>query len=551
MAFIVSSLPLPDQAARLQQFLAARGTPLSDTAAQNVCRSIELTRPGESKLFGRKLVAALAAHGVVIKHSNALEALARMCGQPNWMRTQQANFDFGDGPPKTPVYILQVSRDGETNSGTAAFASLSEATDQMLELLATVWPAEMAVSIAVLGIGKQMLVVELEHPTASWLTFRICRLADAKDEDLSDLPAAESVVFCERVTRALEYSYPGTLVVNSLRSSTLAPHYYFCPEVHRLDTGHRLVCWGDLELLPVLDSFRGKANASHVDGVLRFDSQDGPVEVKPLWSANTDQRHLPGGLMASQLNGLLTRIERLRRITGLTMTKHLSRAMSGAEDGDEIDDFVRINHDALEGAMREVNLSPKQLAVLADVPLTVVQRVVKYGHVHETVVPKLASALGLTHPNALLPVEKDQGVGLRIEDGATFLKGLRKTHMWRRILGESLQGEEADEVNRLAEALQDYVEVLQFKVDPANVSPPEFAAEMAKPVDEVSLARTVQELLDELKDMGIAVIVSTDIRYWQMEGRLEGMNGTPMHHGTLFFERIEALKSPMLKRATV
>lgn len=550
MAFIVSSLPLSDQAARLQQFLAGRGTQLSDTAAQNVCRSIELSRPGESKLFGRKLVAALAAHGVVIKHSNALEALAKMCGQPNWMRTQQASFEFGDTAPQTPVYVLQVSRDGETNSGAAAFGSLSEATDRMLELLATQWPTDTAVSLAVLGIGKQMLVVEMEHPSAPWLTFRVCRLPDSQSEDLSEFPAGEAVAFCERVTRALGYTYPGTLVLNSLRSSTLAPHYYFCPEVHRLDTGDRLTCWGDVELLPVLDSLHARANATQVDGVLRFDSADGRVEVTPMWTANTDQRHLRGGLMAGQLNGLLTRLERLRRITGLNMTQHLSCAMSGAKTGAEVEDYVRVDGQAFETAMREVNLTPKQLAQLAQVPLNAVQRAVKYGYAHETVVPALSGALGLPHPNALLPKEKDQGVGLRIEDGATFLKALKKTHMWRRILGESLQGGDADEVNRIAEELQDYVEVLQFKVDPANVSPPEFAAELSKPVDEIALARTIQELLDDLKAMNVAVVVSTDIRYWRTEGRLEGMNGTPMHHGTLFFERVGALQSPRAKQAT-
>jgi hypothetical protein len=548
VAFIVSSLPLPDQAARLQQFVAARGATLSDTAAQNVCWSIELTRPGESKVFGRKLVAALAAHGVVVKYSNALEALAKMCGQANWMRTQQASFEFGDAPPQTPVYVLQVSRDGDTNAGAAPFNSLSDATDRMLALLATQWPTETATALAVLGVGKQMLVVELEHPTAPWLTFRVCRLAKASDEDLSDLPPAEAVAFCERVTRALEYTYPGTLVLNSIRSSTLAPHYYFCPEVHQLKSGDRVTCWADMELLPVLDSFHGKPNATQVDGVLRFDSDDGPIEVTPMWTANTDSRHLRGGLMAGQLNGLLNRLERLRRITGLSVTQHLSRAMSGAQGPLDADDFVRVDGEALEAAMRETNLSAKQLALLAKVSLNVVQRVVKYGYAHEATVPVLSEALGLPHPNSLLPKEKDQGVGLRIEDGATFLRGLKKTHLWRRIVSENLQGDDADEVNRIAEELQEYVEVLQFKVDPANVSPPEFAAELSKPVDEVALARTIQDLLDQLKEMDVAVIVSTDVRYWQTEGRLEGMNGTPMHHGTLFFERIGALQSPRARK---
>ena len=100
MASIVSSLSLSEQASCLREFVAARGADLSEAAAQNVCRSVGLHKPAESKAVARKLVAALAAHGIVIKHSNALEALANVCGQPNWMRTLQASLPFGDAVPE-------------------------------------------------------------------------------------------------------------------------------------------------------------------------------------------------------------------------------------------------------------------------------------------------------------------------------------------------------------------------------------------------------------------------------------------------------------------
>ncbi|TMU70221.1 hypothetical protein [Hydrogenophaga intermedia] len=64
MASIVSTLPLHDQAARLREFVAARGAALSDIASQNICRAVDLSKPGESKSVAKRLVAALAAHGV-------------------------------------------------------------------------------------------------------------------------------------------------------------------------------------------------------------------------------------------------------------------------------------------------------------------------------------------------------------------------------------------------------------------------------------------------------------------------------------------------------
>jgi len=63
MASIVSFLSIVDQAARLSEFIAARGTNLSEAAAQSVCRSVELHKLADSKLVARKLVAGLAAHG--------------------------------------------------------------------------------------------------------------------------------------------------------------------------------------------------------------------------------------------------------------------------------------------------------------------------------------------------------------------------------------------------------------------------------------------------------------------------------------------------------
>ncbi|MGJ7610683.1 MULTISPECIES: hypothetical protein [unclassified Variovorax] len=545
MASIISSLPVVDQAARLSEFIAARGTTLSDTAAQNVCRSVELHKLADSKLVARKLVAALAAHGVVIKYTNALEALARVCDQPNWMRTLQASLPFGDAELQHVVYGLQAVKDGGLYLAVETFPTMSEATDRLLKVVASEWPTTTAVSLCTLSFSSEMLFVELEHPTAPWLQFKLCRFVgtEAKAE-MGVLPPTELRVFCERLTRALEYSHPGLMVLNSLRCMTLAPEYYLCPQVRQVNTGDQLTCWGDLELLPVLDSFRGTPEATAVDGVLRFDSDNGPIELTPGWMSNTDGDLVPGGLSVEQLNGLLKRLARLRRLTGLDATHHLGRIMTAAEDAENVLPF---NKDALEGAMREVNLTPKQLALLAKLPLNVVQRALKYAYAHESVIPKLSDALGLAHPNALLPPEKSEGTGVRIQDGAVFLRALKQTHMWHRIMGESLRGEEADEVSRIGEALQEYVELLQFSTGPFGEQVKGLDT-VAEPIEESALARDVQELLDELKEMGVAVVITNGIRYAHGSGRMQSIEGMPMHHGTMFFEKVVALKSPRSRR---
>jgi soluble P-type ATPase len=83
-----------------------------------------------------------------------------------------------------------------------------------------------------------------------------------------------------------------------------------------------------------------------------------------------------------------------------------------------------------------------------------------------------------------------------------------------------------------------------FRIDPANISPPEYAEMAAKPIDEGRLAGYIQELLDELKEMDVAVVVTTGIRYARMSGDLAAMDGMPLHEATLFFERVSSLRSP-------
>ena len=356
---------------------------------------------------------------------------------------------------------------------------------------------------------------------------------------MGDIPEDEARLFCERMTRTLEYTYPGLLVANSLRSATLGPGYSFCPHLHQLSTGYKTTCWGDMELLPVLDGLGVRSAVRVVEGIFVLDTDEGPVELAPAWMSNADPSSRIGGLTPEHLNRLVNRMTRLRRLTGGSIAQLLAHIAAGPDGSTNC---FPLNKGALESAMRAVNLSPKQLALLSEVQLNVVQRTLKYGYAHELLIPKFADVLGLDHPNELLPPVTDQGTGLRIEDGAVFLRALKQTHVWRRVVGDSLQGDELDQVTYLAEALQDYVEVLQFRTGPFSKHVQDLDA-LEQPVDEVSLAKSVQELLDELTEMGVAVVVSTNIRFAHDSGRLQGMRGMPLHHGTLYFERVSMLKS--------
>ncbi|CAN7747535.1 hypothetical protein SAMN05444679_103279 [Variovorax sp. CF079] len=63
-------------------------------------------------------------------------------------------------------------------------------------------------------------------------------------------------------------------------------------------------------------------------------------------------------------------------------------------------------------------------------------------------------------------------------------------------------------------------------------------------MDEASLARDIQELLDELGARGIAVIVSWGMRFMKGNGKLAHMDKFPLHQGTIYLERVTHLRKP-------
>ena len=97
-------------------------------------------------------------------------------------------------------------------------------------------------------------------------------------------------------------------------------------------------------------------------------------------------------------------------------------------------------------------------------------------------------------------------------------------------------------MNAIAESLQEYVELLQFdaSVQRGNVRTND--ARMLEPIDESTVAIDVQELLDALANLGVGVVVSRNVKFMRNAGQFANMDKTPLHQGTLFFERLSKLR---------
>jgi hypothetical protein len=110
--------------------------------------------------------------------------------------------------------------------------------------------------------------------------------------------------------------------------------------------------------------------------------------------------------------------------------------------------------------------------------------------------------------------------------------------MWGTSVSDNIAGEEREAVEGLAEAIREYVELVQF-------SEGEFGKAMkdVEPINRDQIAGDIQELLDELDGKGIAVLVSKSVSFAKGEGRMAGINGMALHRSGLHFERKDKLQS--------
>jgi len=535
--FVVSPLSVPEQSKRLHAYALTLGSELSLQAAESVCKSLNLHKPSEKKDAGRRVVAALASHGVVIGYQRALEALAKMCGGTCWMRFRQQLAPVLDPSKPPPMYALQTVHAGRGEGTWAIKASLAEAATSLLEAVKAEWPAESAPAQCTLHIGPQAICVEFEHPTAPWLSLNIVAFnpTDGAPHDC-ELDHGEVREFIERVTRALEHSHPGLLVLGAIRSETLPPWYHFVPTLRQASKGHERPIAGDMDLFAVLGAL-DIGPMAETDTGLTLQGADGPVEVLPRWASGVDGDERDAPVSARQMRSVTTRLARIQRLCGPSMTQFFASILTGT---DSAEDFHAFNAKALEDRRLALGLSVADFAERAGVSLNEMLRMQKYGWANAASLPQLASAIGVEDPNKLLSPQRDQGLGIRVARGDMFLKNLKKTHAWRLILGDGLQGEEREKVNTIAQSLQESVDLLQFSQGPFADS----SLNEIEPINEEGLAVEVQTLLDDLAERGVAVIVEQDIRFMRTGGESAGLDKMLVHESTLFFEKVANLQTP-------
>jgi hypothetical protein len=548
---VVSQLTPEEQTGRLLEFVREQGCTLQPSDGLAICKSLQLHLPTHSNIASRRLQEDLAARGISVTRSICCEALARLCGGQNWMRVRHQMLSLNSQRAQEEgvlCFCAHFSREDGATSEPVLKLAFHELAEAILKRVSEVWPTAPALALCTVAAGKQSVTLELEHADAPWISVRIwsfrssAKYSESSLPPLEDLPDSEVHAMLERVERTLEYTYPGLLVIGATRSARLPAHFLFTPDLQ--GEGFRRTCAGAMDTYMWLGSCENEFSAVG-DGTFTLNTSEGNVVLQPKWTSEQTGAVERGPLDARQLQSILNRTSRLRRVTGLKMVEFLGQHAGGRgirKAGNA--GAQQLDVQAIAKGMEEKSWRAQDLANASGLPLNAVLRVLRYGYAQVELIPKLSSALGIPDPNRLLAEDEADQLGLRIDDAERFIRVLRDTHMWRLVLGNKLQGDEEEEVRAMADCLKEYVELLQFESSVLNGNVKTNDARLLEPLDERSIVADVQDLLDQLGSQGIGVLVAQNVRFMRGRGDFAHVNDTPLNQSTVFFEKIAHLQKP-------
>ena len=536
--FLISPLSLDEQAAVLSELLKAKRRVLPIEQAASICVALGLATGGQKTDLAKKLAAELLRRSLKVNHASCVEAVAKLCGGENWMRLRQTLLTSPSGSPETAIYAVHVTATGEEGDGRVfSHASFGAAATFILEFVREAWPSETVPSLCNFEVRPHLVSMEFEHPTATWMTVRVMKFEDSEDiSEPSKLSDEEVRIFCGRMQRALEFSHPGLLVMGAERSATLSSTHILLPRLQQPYTGFNYVCQATMELYLWMGSFDlGYPDEYGAPGVLA--AQSGPVLFSPRWVNGLNGVESYEDTDSSVAVDLAKRLLRIRQVTRSNMTEFFSAIASGADLAAGAYQFNRM---WLIEKMKTTGLSVMDVATRSGLTLNEVLRARKYGHASAEMLQKLADAAGFETPNELLADDDEPGIGIHIEDGLTFLRGLKNSQQWRIVMGNSLVGEELVSAQGIADSLKEYVDLYQF----AN-SDWAHPVEDEEPLDDVTMAGHIQVLLDELHHLDLVALVGRGLRYIKVPGSAKGAPPLAMQTSTLCIERESRLEKPV------
>lgn len=533
---VVSPLPLAEQAKALSSFLSKQNQPvLPDSTAYAIATSLALFTPTDSKKVAQLLRGELKAHGITLSQSHSYEALARLCGFENWMRARVhfASEDSGHAREGWTMRLVPVA--GEA-SPFEAYDSLPKLANEIIAVaLERLGKTDNPASCTLLR-GRKGLRVEFEMSDQLGFSFEVLSYETQGDDiRFVDLEAESIRGFACRMERAIEMGHPGAIVSGTVTSPTL-PHWYHPTYVLKSLRNHArdVMAPNELQLFVMLEAvgFDADSQLDFTQNTVFGTADD--IRVEAVWVSQESEDVIAKSLTPTQFRSLVERYLRLKRVLRQPFSAVMMLLATGTTD---TRGYFPIDKERLTQSREELDLSLEQLANQADISVLDLARIEKYGHAHEAVIDKLAKVLWLGNGNALLPAEGEEGTGVRLDTADSLMRALSDTHLYRCIISDHFSAADKEAVEGIAQNIQECGDLVQ-------VSEGVFDEVFNSKVSTEALKQSLQGSLDELTQLGCAVVVSRSVRYAPALKDAPAVDGMPMHALTLFFERVDKLRAP-------
>lgn len=533
---VVSPLPLAEQARALNSFLSQQGLAVpSESTAYAIATTLELLAPTDSKSVAQRLRAELKVHGIGLSQSHSYEALARLCGFDNWMRARVHFVTQSVALAREGFTMRLVPAAGEEGPF-QEYESLPKLATEIIEVALKRLGKNVSPAYCTLLRGRKGLSVEFELVNELGFSFDVLSFR-MEDDDIQFLELDSEAIhgFASRLERAIEMGYPGAIVSGTVMSPAL-PHWYHPTYVLKSlrNRARDIVVTNEAQLFVMLEGI-GIDERTRVDAAkgMIFGATD-DVRVDPVWISQESDDAKARSLTPAQFSSLMERFLRLKRVLRHPFSKAMLLLSTGTADAKN---YFPLDKNRLVQNREELGLSLEQLARMAGISVLDLVRIEKYGHAHEIVIDKLAKTLGLGTGSALLQEEGEEGTGIRLESADSLMRALSDTHLYRCIISDHFQGQDKEEVEAIAQNIQECGDLVQ-------ISEGTFNEVFNSEVSMAALKRSLQDSLDELAQLGGTIVVSRSLHYARGHDQAPGLKGMPMHSVTMFFEKVDKLRAP-------
>lgn len=481
----------------LVRYLADRNHMLDLGTAARILDAADLHSTADMRQRVRNLKAALATAKIELKHTHALELVAKLEGHASWMRAKVASSQHTDR-----VYFLQTAVDGITQES-EVLESISDAVSALLHKAIDLIPTRTEPAFCELRRNSQSIVLDVSQANASWFSLVILAmnkwLAHKNGQAVMvSFDEAEQRRALIRIRDNIEQARPGALVLHGAISERLSPCHYAVWELTSLKGALQRVISDERELYLMFDAI-ACASVEQVHGALRFVGANDSFDAARVWVDIAGSSSRAASYTRQEAQRDLQRFLRWRHALPGSVT---SAFQSIAQGGRNKDWMVKVDYEKLDAHLQQREMSVAELARAVGVPYRDIFRLRDYEMADADLVLNMASILDLTPPDLL---KETQGtLGFEIDNGEMLLRMAAGAQSYGSLVGKSVSLGLASTVRAQLQNCINLLEIVAMQADMDGAIERRSEAELAQSLDDI---------LNDLRQAGLFLTAGHDIRF--------------------------------------